>query len=227
MNKFTKIKERIRHVADFKKVNKEFFFSQLGMTSASFRGDKIDRPINSNAIERLLHSYPDINALWLLTGKGDMFYVQNNEVNETQKHYRKEKQKHIPLIGTTALLKSEEAKFFAAEDVIEYYTIPKFEIAQIEFLFSIDNDQSLQSPYKKGDLLGCQKTPKLHLYPMGEKLLLIAATKQGILVRKLFPVENENQFECRAEDLSTYPSFNIDRTEIISLSIVLGVVRME
>jgi len=225
VNKFTKIKERIRHVADFKKVNKEFFFSQLGMTSASFRGDKIDRPINSNAIERLLHSYPDVNALWLLTGKGDMFYVQNNEVNETQKHYRKEKQKHIPLIGTTALLKSEEAKFFAAEDVIEYYTIPKFEIAQIEFLFSIDNDQSLQSPYKKGDLLGCKKLRNSTFIQWGKTFLI--ATKQGVLVRKLFPVENENQFECRAEDLSTYPSFNIDRTEIISLSIVLGVVRME
>ena len=109
--------------------------------------------------------------------------------------------------------------------VVAIKSIPKFEIAQIEFLFSIDNEQSLQSPYKKGDLLGCKQLRYSTFIQWGKTFLI--ATKQGILVRKLFPVENENQFECRAEDLSTYPSFNIDRTEIISLSIVLGVVRME
>lgn len=226
MNKFTKIKERIRHIADLKKVNKEVFFSQLGMTSASFRGDKIDRPINSNAIEKLLNTYPDVNSLWLLTGKGDIFYAQNNELNETQKDYDKGKQKQIPLIEMSALLKPNEAKFFASENIIEYYTIPKFEIAQIEFLFSIDSDQSLQSAYKKGDLLGCKLLHNTSFIQWGKTHVI--ATKQGIIIRKLYPVNrNKDQFECRAEDLTTYPSFNIVKTEIISLSIVHGVVRME
>ena len=68
MNKITKIKERIRYIADIKKIKKEEFFNQLGISSANFRGDKIDRPINSDTIENLITLYPDINPHWLLTG---------------------------------------------------------------------------------------------------------------------------------------------------------------
>lgn len=67
------IKERIIQVIEFKKFKKEDFYSKIGMTSANFRGKAKETPINSNAIENILSIIPEINLLWLITGKGNMF----------------------------------------------------------------------------------------------------------------------------------------------------------
>lgn len=71
-NKFTYIKERVTQIADYKGVNKEKFFKEIGMTSANFRGEAKKTPLNSNAVENILSIYPDINPTWLLTGEGEM-----------------------------------------------------------------------------------------------------------------------------------------------------------
>lgn len=81
------IKERIIQVIEFKKFKKEDFYSKIGMTSANFRGKAKETPINSNAIENILSIIPEINLLWLITGKGNMFnstaYLENSfeEIN--------------------------------------------------------------------------------------------------------------------------------------------------
>ena len=66
------IKERIIQIVENKGIAKESFYSKIGMTSASFRGKAKNMPLNSNAIENILSEIPDLNAEWLLTGKGSM-----------------------------------------------------------------------------------------------------------------------------------------------------------
>jgi len=66
------IKERIIQVLRYKKLNKENFFKEIGMTSANFRGNAKNSPLNSDAIENILSVLPDVNPEWLLTGHGEM-----------------------------------------------------------------------------------------------------------------------------------------------------------
>lgn len=66
------IKERIIQLIESKGIPKESFYANIGMTSASFRGNAKNTPLNSNAIENILSIIPDANAEWLLTGKGAM-----------------------------------------------------------------------------------------------------------------------------------------------------------
>ena len=66
------IKERILDVAVKKKIPKSVLCQKIGMTYASFKGSAKTRPLNSKAIADILMLYPDIDARWLLTGKGSM-----------------------------------------------------------------------------------------------------------------------------------------------------------
>ncbi|MDR3057235.1 MAG: hypothetical protein LBU84_03735, partial [Prevotella sp.] len=71
------IKERIIQVIEYKSIPKEEFYVKIGMTSASFRGNAKNTPLNSNAIENVLSEIPDLNPMWLITGKGEMLFVDN------------------------------------------------------------------------------------------------------------------------------------------------------
>lgn len=66
------IKERIIKLIEYKGIPKEEFYVKIGMTSASFRGNARNTPLNSNAIENILSEIPDVNSEWLLTGNGEM-----------------------------------------------------------------------------------------------------------------------------------------------------------
>lgn len=73
------IKDRIAQLLKSKKIAKEKFYLQIGMTSASFRGNAKNTPLNSTAIENIISIIPDVNAGWLLTGKGEMLKTECDE----------------------------------------------------------------------------------------------------------------------------------------------------
>ncbi|MFN3941508.1 MAG: hypothetical protein ACK4K1_02585 [Flavobacterium sp.] len=72
VNKFSNIKGRILYLSEYYNVSKEYFFENIGMSYGSFKGSAKERPLNSDAIENILTKYPEINAHWLITGKGEM-----------------------------------------------------------------------------------------------------------------------------------------------------------
>lgn len=72
VNKFSNIKERILHLTDYYGISKEVFFEKIGMTYGNFKGSAKERPLNSDAIVKILSIYTEINSDWLLTGKGEM-----------------------------------------------------------------------------------------------------------------------------------------------------------
>lgn len=78
------IKDRIIQLLEYKSIGKENFYSQIGMTSASFRGKAKETPLNSNAIENILSVIPDVSPEWLLTGKGEMLKTDQPESNESK-----------------------------------------------------------------------------------------------------------------------------------------------
>lgn len=67
------IKDRIMYLMEVKRVPKEKTFKALGVTSANFRSQAKETPVNSDVISRLFAMFPDINLEWLITGEGEMF----------------------------------------------------------------------------------------------------------------------------------------------------------
>ncbi|HZW63600.1 MAG TPA: S24 family peptidase [Flavobacteriaceae bacterium] len=76
------IKERVLEVAKIKGVSYEKFCESIGMTYGSFKGSQKKTALNSDALDKLLSIYNDVNPGWLLTGKGSpLIEVTNGSVN--------------------------------------------------------------------------------------------------------------------------------------------------
>lgn len=78
----TYIKERIIELAKSKGISVEELAIKIGMTYSSFKGSAKYTPINSDAIVNILSLYYDVNADWLILGKGEMI----KEETEKEKH---------------------------------------------------------------------------------------------------------------------------------------------
>lgn len=89
------IKERVMYVLEYKGIAKEKFFTEIGMTSANFRGSAKHTPLNSTAIANIFTAIPDINLTWLITGKGEM--LDNGSSKKIEYNFTKE---HIEQSGT-------------------------------------------------------------------------------------------------------------------------------
>jgi hypothetical protein len=64
---------RIKQYIDFKQINIARFEAEIGMSNNSFRKSLLNKgTIGADKLENILNKFPDINAEWLLTGKGTM-----------------------------------------------------------------------------------------------------------------------------------------------------------
>lgn len=66
------IRKRIIHFADTEAGGRALFMEHTGIKKGVFDPKDIDRAVGSDKISKILDSYPDLNAEWLLTGGGDM-----------------------------------------------------------------------------------------------------------------------------------------------------------
>ncbi len=84
----SEIKSRLALFLEKQGIPKEKFYTDIGMTSANFRGDAKKSPLNSDAIENILSKIPLMNPYWLITGDGEMLLPEstNNEPPPEKKH---------------------------------------------------------------------------------------------------------------------------------------------
>ena len=67
-----KTKRKILQYLDYKKIKKKDFFIQTGIKRGLLDTDKLDKTVSDENITKILVVFPDLNPIWLLTGKGDM-----------------------------------------------------------------------------------------------------------------------------------------------------------
>lgn len=85
----TNIKERILQIADYKNVKRGDFIESLGQSYNNYRGRSKESPPSSEVIAEISTKYPDINLIWLLTGKGEMIQNENTHPNKDVEFYEK------------------------------------------------------------------------------------------------------------------------------------------
>lgn len=112
VNKMTKIKERIIYFVENQGIKKIDFFNKIQVSSANFRGNAINTPLNSSSIENIIANYPQINLHWLITGKGEMLNPENKsealKVEEPAETYEKEQKTDFDLlVKNNSLLKEQ------------------------------------------------------------------------------------------------------------------------
>lgn len=80
------IKERILQYVEYKGIKKTDFFTEMGFAPSNFKGAAKNSELGSDKIARILTSYPDLSAEWLLLGTGEMIKVDkdNPSTNDTE-----------------------------------------------------------------------------------------------------------------------------------------------
>lgn len=156
-------------------------------------------------------AFPNVNANYILTGRGDMFL---NEVREDVSA------KTLPRIPYNAAAGSLTD---AVEGVTEYQcerlpvvaAFPKY-----DFTMRVSG-RSMEPYYYAGDEVACLRINEARFLQWGRVHVL--DTTQGIVIKKIY--ENGDCIRCASFN-PEYPDFNVPKADIRSYNLVVGALRL-
>lgn len=227
-NKFSYIKQRILQVAEIKGIAKEKFVTELGMTYGNFKGENLKRPINSDTIVKLLTLYPEMNMKWLLTGNGEMIkddYAEPEQQRITAEELAKFKSNDpdqgIPLLPIEAFAGYGRGEVQVLKQEGERYIIPLFNDA--EFLLTV-RGSSMVPKYHSGDLVACKKM-NIDTFFQWNKVYALD-TDQGALIKRVKRGKDAEHLLI-VSDNAEYEPFDLHRSHVHSIAVVIGLIRLE
>lgn len=215
----TTIKQRVMSYIENIGITVREFERVCGMANGYVRG--IDSSIGEKKLKTISLMYPSLNIEWLLTGEGEMLKDSQSNVTVSEKPTAS-----LPLIPIDAV-----AGFPGDDDTgvklvdCEQYHVPEFVAKGAQFLIRVSGS-SMYPKYSNGDILACRKIDSVTFFQWGK--VYVMDTCQGALVKRIFEDKDDSEnVICHSDNYTNYPDFKLPKSEIRSLSIVLGVIRME
>lgn len=215
--------DRFDKYMKYKQLNDNKVTTQLGLSIGLLgKSRKESRDLSDKVIEQILNFYTDLNGIWLLTGEGEMLKPSI----QTNTPIKKSGKESLPLIPIEAVagFPTIDIEGVRLEDC-EHYNVPDFIAKGAQYLIRVSGS-SMYPKYSNGDILACRKIDSVTFFQWGKVYVL--DTNQGALVKRLFEdKENKDNVICRSDNHANYPDFSVPKSEIRSLSIVIGVIRLD
>lgn len=212
---------RIKELRELKNLSKGAFADMIKIDRSQFtkiEGEKLT-PTIAQLME--ISSIFNISIDWLLTGDGDMY-----KVSEGIKEQIRTLPRSVPLIPIEAVagFPSDDNEGVTYADC-DQYSIPEFDQRGYEFVIRVSGS-SMYPKYSNGDILACKKIYDILFFQWGK--VYVIDSSQGALVKRVFEDnQNPDNILLVSDNKENYPPFSIPKSDIRSLSIVLGVIRME
>ena len=169
-------------------------------------------------INKIQDSNINVNALWLLTGRGEMLVGEGKPVAGINKGGE-----GIPLISVEAMAGWGSGAVQVMEYDLKRYVIPEFTELKVDFMIPV-RGSSMYPKYNSGDLVACRKLPSDTFFQWNKVYVL--DTVQGAMIKRVKPSEKEDCINC-ISDNERYEPFELHLSEIYSLALVVGVIRLE
>lgn len=173
--------------------------------------------IQAKWISKIVENYTLYSPDWLLTGSGEMIRAghQPNMIPATP-------ETGIPLIPVDAMAGWLTGEVQFSPDDIAYYNLPNFRGA--DFIIRVKND-SMEPRYYGGDLVVCKKLYLSDLFFQWGKVYVLD-TSQGALIKRIEKGESNDTITLVSEN-ERYAPFELHRSYIHNVSLVLGIIREE
>lgn len=207
--------DRILQYLDYKGISKHKFYLKTGLSNGFL--DKV-KDIGASKIEIILYAYPDINPIWFITGKGSMLLKPENPDLVP-------KLKPIPLVNATAIGGSGINSFgIEAQDVKDYYVIPKFQDRHVDFMIEVLG-ASMEPLYHTGDIVACRIITESGFIQWNQ-VHLIATKGQGIIIKRIKQGLDKKSLRM-VSDNPEYEPFDVPKNELAGIALVVGVIKLE
>ncbi|MFK8283525.1 S24 family peptidase [Capnocytophaga canis] len=216
MREFSVLKERILYFLDFKGISKYEFYQKTGASNGILSQKS---GLSEENTLRFLSAYPEVNAEWLLTGKGSML---KNEQNLPVATYTESLNEGIPLIPLDAMAGVGSGEISVLELDCERYVIPMFKGA--DYLIPVKGS-SMIPKYNSGDVVACKKLSLQDIFFQWNKVYVLD-TEQGALIKRVCK-GSDNEHITLVSDNEKYEPFELHKSQIYAIAVVIGVVRLE
>lgn len=208
--------ERLQYFMENKGINDNQMTVAAGL-SVGLLGKlkKNGKGMSSVNIEKILSSYPELNAEWLLTGKGDM-------IKESQSIKLSEDGTGIPLIPVEAMAGCFTGSQTVLLQECERYVVPAFKNA--DFLIRVSGD-SMVPRYFSGDMVACKMLSLADIFFQWGKVYVLD-TDQGALIKKVERGSSSDTITLVSEN-QAYQPFELLIRQVYHIAIVMGLIRTE
>lgn len=168
-----------------------------------------------------------INGDWLLSGLGPVrrgYAItegRSEPINERTAPYST---KYIyPLVSSHAVAGFGSADFTISEaDIQALYKVPDFN--NVDFMIRVKGN-SMYPKYSSGDIIAC-RILKDSKFIEWNKPHLVSTSEHGLLVKRLKKCSDDTCITA-VSDNKEYDPFDIPKSEINGIAIIVGVIRLE
>lgn len=228
MEEISTIKGRILSFLDSEGIKKSDFYQATGLSDSNFKGkNRLSQP-GGDMIVKILTTYPNLSADWLIMGKGSMLKTDASSVFQSQREPEPARlvpgnsKEGIPLLPLSAMAGAFTGEASVMEYECERYVIPAFKGA--DFLIQVKGD-SMQPTYYSGDLVACQRVPLNDLFFQWNKTYVLD-TVQGPLIKRVRRGSDDDHLLI-VSDNASYEPFELSRNQFHGVALVRGLVRLE
>ena len=227
---------RLKQYIDYKGIKVSAFERSIGASDGMLRkAFSKGSDIKSTWLEVVSEKYHDLNVRWLITGQGEMLlnprslkaeigsrHLTSIDSVKTPKVPVRRK-KGIPLIPIEAMAGWGVGDVQVMNYETNEYSIPEFDELKVDFMIRVKGS-SMYPKYNSGDMVACRKLSMETFFQWNKVYVL--STNPGAIIKRVNKSERNNSILC-VSDNPHYTPFDLDLSEVYSLAIVVGVIRLE
>lgn len=210
-------KDRLKEFLSSQKIGRNKFEEQINISTGYMSSKAIT--VTSDVIEKTVSAYPDLNLDWLITGEGPMLKSEiSNMLAESPIEYgKKQTRPRIPYTAAAGSLTSAVEGITAnqCEQIPRINAFPDYDFT------IIIKGSSMEPKYEGGDEVACKRIDNTSFIQWGKVHVL--DTAQGIIIKRIY--EDGEKIRCTSYN-PEYPDFSIQKEEIFSMSLVVGLIRL-
>ncbi len=217
------VKERLKQFAGYKKIRITALEEASGLSNGYI--NNIRNSISDQKLEQIVRAFPDLDPVWLRMGVGEMIKTDPTEDEKAEgggfSSLPVTRHKPIPLISMDAMAGDGQGELQVMGYDSEQFVIPTF--AGAEFLVTV-RGVSMFPKYNSGDIVACKRL-SLDTFFQWNKVYVLD-TSQGAIIKRVRKA-GDSQHVLIVSDNEDYEPFELHRSEIRAIAIVIGVIRLE